>query len=474
MSHPSREYLMSSSRNLAVGRAVRAEPYGRSEQAGSPNSNDRKAPPAARVDPTGDPGVAALEPLRIAIFDSAERCDALAQSVERLGYAPVDAGAASWEGLPALGRDMTSAIISDTVDAPLALSAALAPACPVILITHDSSFAFRLATVRAGVDAVLSRPVSLNELRDWLEHFERQRTEQAISVLIVDDDPIVSEFHATMLRVAGMTTQIVNRPIDALDRLNAQVPDLLLMDVQMPDVDGIELARIIRQSRRFISLPIVFLSAERDSGRQMEARKFGGDIFIPKPVAREQLVSMVRMRAERAAVVRQMIERDALTGLYNHSRFKDRLADELERCRRHGGILSLAMIDLDRFKRINDTHGHMIGDEVIRTMASLLSGGLRRIDVTGRYGGEEFGVILPGTAPAAAAEVIDKLRRRFAELPFAAAARPFSATFSAGIAGSGEHGELAQLIAAADAALYDAKHAGRNQVVLADAVEPAG
>jgi diguanylate cyclase (GGDEF)-like protein len=471
MSHPSREYLMSSSGDLAVEWAARAEPYGRSAQAGAPGKG-RETPPAARVDSPRDPGTATPEPPRIAIFDSAERGDALAQSVERVGYAPVDAGAARWEALPALGRDMTAAIISDSVDAPLALSAAVSPACPVILITQDSSFAFRLATVRAGVDAVLSRPVSLNELRDWLEHFERLRTEQAISVLIVDDDPIVSEFHATMLRAAGMTTQIVNRPIDALERLNAQIPDLLLMDVQMPDVDGIELARIIRQSRRFISLPIVFLSAERDSSRQMEARKFGGDIFIPKPVAREQLVTMVRMRAERAAVVRQMIERDALTGLYNHSRFKDRLADELERCRRHGGILSLAMIDLDHFKRINDTHGHMIGDEVIRTMASLLSGGLRRIDVTGRYGGEEFGVILPDTAPATAAEVIDKLRRRFAELPFAAAARPFSATFSAGIAGSGKHGDLAQLITAADAALYAAKSAGRNQVVLADAVVP--
>jgi diguanylate cyclase (GGDEF)-like protein len=471
--HPAREYLMSSSGNLALAPAPRAEPYGRSEQAGSPSGDGRKAPLAAPVDSMRDPGAATLEPPRIAIFDSAERCDALAQSVERLGYAPVDAGAAPWESLPALGREMTAAIISDSVDLPLALSAALSPACPVILITHDSSFAFRLATVRAGVDAVLSRPVSLNELRDWLEHFERQRAEQAISVLIVDDDPIVSEFHAAMLRAAGMTTQIVNRPIDALDHLNAQVPDLLLTDVQMPEVDGIELARIIRQSRRFISLPIVFLSGERDSSRQMEARKFGGDIFIPKADAREQLVSMVRMRAERAAVVRQMIERDALTGLYNHSRFKDRLADELERCRRHGGFLSLAMIDLDRFKRINDTHGHLIGDEVIRTMASLLSGGLRRIDITGRYGGEEFGVILPSTAPAVAAEVIDKLRRRFAELPFAAA-RPFSATFSAGIAGSGEHGELAQLITAADAALYAAKSAGRNQVVLADAVKPAG
>jgi diguanylate cyclase (GGDEF)-like protein len=243
-------------------------------------------------------------------------------------------------------------------------------------------------------------------------------------------------------------------------------PDLILMDVQMPGVDGIELARMIRQSRRHLSLPIIFLSAEQDANRQMQARRWGGDDFIVKPIEPLRLASLVRLKAERSGTLRSMMERDSLTGLYNHGRFKDRLAHEIERCHRSRGEISLAMIDIDHFKHINDRFGHLIGDNVLRALSNALTAGLRRIDVIGRYGGEEFGVILLETPPQAAKLAIDKLRQRFADLPFEAVGSSFSATFSAGIAGSRTYGELNQLIAAADQALYAAKHAGRNQVLV--------
>jgi diguanylate cyclase (GGDEF)-like protein len=237
------------------------------------------------------------------------------------------------------------------------------------------------------------------------------------------------------------------------------------MDMQMPGVSGIELARMIRQSRRHLSLPIVFLSAERDPARQLAARMLGGDDFISKPVDLGRLVSLVRMRAERAKRLRSIMDRDSLTGLLNHGRFIDRLHQELERCRRAGTEVSLALIDLDRFKNVNDVHGHLSGDQVLRTLAHSLSSGLRRIDVIGRYGGEEFGVILLDASPEAAFAAVDKIRQRFSEITFNAKESVFSATFSAGVSGSRSHSTPEQLIAAADAQMYLAKKAGRNRIL---------
>jgi diguanylate cyclase (GGDEF)-like protein len=306
--------------------------------------------------------------------------------------------------------------------------------------------------------------LDVKELADWLEHLVGPAEIGRHSVLIVDDDDLVAAVYAQALRNAGMEVRIADKASAALDQFCAEPPDLVLMDVQMPVVNGIELARIIRQSRRYLSIPIVFLSAEQDVQRQMEARRFGGDDFIVKPVAPGHLVSLVRLRAERASAVRSIMERDSLTGLLNHARFKDRLVHELERCSRNGAELSVAMIDLDRFKSVNDSYGHLIGDRVIRALSGTLTKGLRKIDIVGRYGGEEFGVILLDTAPSAAHAAIDKLRAEFCAIEFDASSQRFRSSFSAGIAGSRSYLGAEEVIAAADAALYAAKRAGRNRV----------
>lgn len=368
--------------------------------------------------------------------------------------------------LPIAAETLTAAIVSDQVDAPLDLCASLSARCPTILLTSDTSFKFQLAAARAGVDAILPRPPDAAELGDWLEHFAGQHEASPVSVLIVDDDPLLAEVYGEALSAAGMSVSAVNDPSAALERVNSMLPDLVLMDIQMPGIDGIELARMIRQSRRHLSLPIVFISAERNTDRQMEARKFGGDDFITKPIDPVRLAALVRLRAERAGALRSMMERDSLTGLYNHGRFKERLAHELERSRRTSGEISLAMIDIDHFKQINDTYGHLVGDSIIRALSSTLTSGLRKIDVIGRYGGEEFAVILLETPPQAARGVMDKLRQRFSTRPFEAAGQLFNVSFSAGIAGNRGCATVQDVIAAADAALYAAKRGGRNRVLL--------
>ena len=400
----------------------------------------------------------------IAVFERPELIGPLAKVIRQLNYA-VMPGADIDKACLTSGTDrFTAAIVSDAVDAPLELCASILPNSPKIVIASDTSFSFRLAAARADVSAILTRPLVINELADWLEHFTSERSVTPASILIVDDDLLCAEFHAEILRAAGMQTTIVSDPIDALNAMAAALPDLVLMDVQMPVTDGIELARVIRQSRQYLTVPILFLSAERDTSRQIEARKFGGDVFIKKPIDPHQLVSLVRLRADRARIMRSMIERDSLTGLYNHGSFKDRLNHELERCRRAGSGFSLVMIDIDCFKQINDNCGHPVGDRVIRALANLLTAGLRKIDIVGRYGGEEFGIMLLDTPPHAARAVIEALRQRFCVIPFESSGRSFGATFSAGIAGSRDSASPQQLIANADAALYVAKRNGRDRV----------
>jgi diguanylate cyclase (GGDEF)-like protein len=402
----------------------------------------------------------------VGVFERGDEIEALSKRLTDLNCTPVPGLDAEGRLLPLPAQGVVAAVVSDRIAAPLEVCASLGPTCPTILIATHTNFELQLAAARARVDALLPRPVDTNELGDWLEHFAGKREPTTPAVLLVDDDPLLAEVYAEALRAADMSVSIVSDPTEALHRLNMVLPDLILMDVQMPGVDGIELARMIRQSRRHLSLPIIFLSGEQDANRQMLARRFGGDDFIAKPIEPLRLASLVRLKAERSGALRSMMERDSLTGLYNHGRFKDRLSHEIERCRRTGGEISLAMIDLDHFKHINDRFGHLIGDNIIRALSNTLTVGLRRIDVIGRYGGEEFGVILLETPPLAARLAIDKLRERFAGLPFEAVGSTFNASFSAGIAGSRTYSEVNQLMAAADQALYAAKHAGRNQVMV--------
>lgn len=395
----------------------------------------------------------------VRVFAAPEEQEALAETLAKIGYQAV----VGPSHLPT--ESFAAAIVADSIDKPLESVVKMAAGRPVTLITSEVSIDSRVAAARAGVDAVLARPLDVSELAEWLNDVAGAHRETPLSILIIDDDEILAHTYALALENAGMRAAVETDPTAALGQMTTTYPDLVLMDMQMPGVTGVELAKVIRQSRRHLSLPIVFLSAEREPARQLEARKLGGDDFIAKPVDLEWLVSLVRMRAERAIRLRSMMERDSLTGLLNHGRFIDRLYHELERCRRNGTELSLVLIDIDRFKDVNDNYGHVNGDQVLRTLALSLSVGLRRIDIVARYGGEEFGLLLLDTPPEAACVVVDKIRRRFSEIEFNAKKQMFFVTFSAGVCGSRTHLTPEELISAADDYMYQAKAAGRDRVL---------
>ena len=338
---------------------------------------------------------------------------------------------------------------------------------PTIFLADDYDMKSRLASIRIGAKAFFVRPYSPLDLVDALDLLTEPQEEEPFRVLIVDDDERISEFYIAVLEHAGMQAMALSDPMKVLDALSDFRPELVLMDQYMPEIEGRELGAVIRQEAAFLSIPIVFLSAESDPDKQLELMEIGADEFLTKPISPERLVAAVRIRAERFRRLRSMMLRDSLTGLLNHTTTKEQLSIELSRMRRGKMSLAFALIDLDNFKSVNDTYGHPIGDQVLKTMSNLLKQRLRMTDLIGRYGGEEFAVALPDVSPANAMLVLDKVREAFADIKQMYNGGEFSVSLSCGVAMFPDFDDVPALTEAADQALYAAKTKGRNRVVLA-------
>ena len=308
-------------------------------------------------------------------------------------------------------------------------------------------------------------PINYDQLAEQLDLVSGTNQEAEYRIAIVDDSPLLVEHYSAVLESAGMATLMVKDPSDLLDVLPTFVPDLILMDLYMPNCSGIDAAAVIRQHTGYTSIPIVYLSTEKEVSRQLEAMRAGGDDFLQKPIADEHLVTAVRLRARRFRDLNALMNRDSLTGLLNHINLKLRLEREISRVKRGDANLAFAMLDIDLFKSVNDTYGHPVGDRVIKGLARLLINRLRKGDIAARYGGEEFAIILADTSSDAALQVIDNLRRVFSEITFTHGKGDFSVTISAGIATCPPWVEVQAIIEAADEALYRAKQGGRNRVV---------
>ncbi|MBI3221733.1 MAG: diguanylate cyclase [Nitrosomonadales bacterium] len=340
---------------------------------------------------------------------------------------------------------------------------------PVIFISAQDEFTVRLEAVRVGGIAYIVKPVHLGSLIDRLDEMTSSAPGAAYRVLIIEDSVALASLYAGVLEQAGMEARAVNDPLTVMPALSEFVPDLILVDMYMPGCDGMELAKVIRQMDVYDSIPIVFLSAERDVGKQQIAMNLGGDDFLSKPIQPERLVAAVTSRIRRSLRLRALMVRDGLTGLLNHAAITDQFEREVARAIRQGMPLSLAMVDIDHFKRVNDTYGHPAGDRVIKSLARLLKQRLRGTDLVGRYGGEEFAIVLVDTDAASASKVLDAVREDFSRLHHQSDAGEFGVTFSCGIAEVGRFDNAVLLSGAADKALYQAKHAGRNRTCIADA-----
>ena len=336
---------------------------------------------------------------------------------------------------------------------------------PVIFFSHrEADTPMRLAAVRAGGLEFFTGALDASSLMEKIEIFTRTAHYEPFRVLIIDDSRAQATHTERVLNNAGIITQTLNESIQAIDYLAEFQPDLIILDMYMPECLGTELAKVIRQHERYVSVPIIYLSAEDDLDKQLDAMNEGGDDFLTKPIKPSHLIATVRTRAERARHLKARIVRDSLTGLYNHTHSQQLLEDAISRARRDALPLCFAMIDIDHFKKVNDTYGHPMGDRVIKSLALFLKQRLRKTDHIGRYGGEEFAVILPNTSAEHALAVLDEIRQRFSEIHYPAQPADLACTFSCGIAGLTPSADARTLTQQADEALYRAKHSGRNRV----------
>jgi diguanylate cyclase (GGDEF)-like protein len=301
------------------------------------------------------------------------------------------------------------------------------------------------------------------------------------TILIADDDLVNRSVIERQLARAGYRVLATSDGKEAVETAKMTIPDLILLDVMMPVMDGLEACRMLKEDSSTRDIPVIFLSARGDTQLKVSGLGLGANDYINKPFESEELLARVevalRMKhdrdhlkqnvAEAEAIAELAIERamtDALTGLYNRHGLQRILARGHAEARRYSRPLSCLMLDLDRFKLINDTYGHAVGDIGLLQTARNLTDIVRRSDLVFRLGGEEFLVLLPETNLQGAMSLGEKIRQAIENHAFGDSENTFTMTISAGVAELSESESGNDMIARADMALYSAKRCGRNRV----------
>lgn len=342
------------------------------------------------------------------------------------------------------------------------MNIAASPMIPIIFYSsHVMTLKQKLQCLRLGGISSFES-LAPQAIITQLESLVNLVPEQPFRILIVDDSKSQALFTEKALNAAGMITEKVIDPMEVWNVIESFHPEMILMDMYMPGCNGVELAKVIRQDKHYINIPIIYLSGEEDKERQLAAMAEGGEDFLTKPVDPRHLLSTIRTRGRRARELSQLIARDSLTGLYNHTHILKALDEQIKLAQRNDAPLCFVMVDIDHFKLVNDNHGHPVGDDVIKNLALFLSQRLRKTDFIGRYGGEEFAIVLPDVGIEDAEKIMDEVRNNFSHLLHGGQAA-ISSTFSCGIA-LYQGQDSNELIDLADQAMYLAKRDGRNCV----------
>ena len=301
------------------------------------------------------------------------------------------------------------------------------------------------------------------------------------TILVADDEAINRALIQRRLEREGYRVLTARDGREAVRLAREALPDLVILDVMMPGMDGLDACRLIKEDDRTRDIPVIFLSARDETEMKVSGLGLGADDYISKPFEAAELVARVHVRirlkrerdqlrtsAEEASVRAEQAQEqamtDALTGLLNRHALAHTLARESAEARRYNRPLSCMMVDLDHFKAINDTYGHATGDRVLRQIAAVLREAVRGTDTVFRYGGEEFLVLLPETDLAGAGSLGEKIRAAAEGRLFGESVRAFALTLSVGVASLAGEESGNDMIARADVALYRAKKRGRNRV----------
>ena len=290
------------------------------------------------------------------------------------------------------------------------------------------------------------------------------------TLLLVDDEDVNLYALKLVLESRGYNCVTARNGVDALRLAEEKYPDAILLDIQMPVMDGYEVCRRLKQNEATRSIPLLFLTAQyRDHLDAAKGLDLGANDYVTKPFSSQELLArvgvMVRVRNAEEAM-RKVSQTDDLTGLHNRRFLQDRLDQELHRAVRASGMISCILLDVDHFKTINDNHGHAAGDFILSSVAEIMRQHIRKSDLAVRFGGDEFLLILFDNDKEGALRVAERIRSDVASHQFPFDGRKVPVTVSSGVSAYPEDGMTTsdELLARADQALYDAKAAGRNVV----------
>jgi diguanylate cyclase (GGDEF)-like protein len=346
---------------------------------------------------------------------------------------------------------------------------------PLAFISGKALLKDRVEAAHAGASLYLDKPLESEGLEKAVQHLVAIRQGGRPRVLVVDDDDFFANTVALVLRNEGMIVKVLTDPSKILDIMQEFPPDMLLLDVMMPGITGFEVCRMLRQVPRWQDLPIIFLTGQTGVDARVEAFRCGGDDYLPKPVVNEELLTRVKVRLDRARLLKERSDKDTITGLLLRRAFSEHLAGMLAEAQRLKSSFTVCLLDVDHFKKVNDTYGHLAGDRVLAGLGQLLSRRFRVDDLRGRWGGEEFILAFRRESKETMHAAINRVLDEFCLQTYTADdGQSFHVAFSGGLASYPEDGEsVYELLQTADKRLYEAKRSGRRRITLHDAVPTA-
>jgi len=342
------------------------------------------------------------------------------------------------------------------------------PSLPILLFTGHDHFRDRLAAVRRSKHRFISKTTPPDQVLDMIRDSLKPSPSSTITLLAVDDDVVILDRLQSCLPQWGIYPITLSDPNRFWETLETVMPDVLILDIEMPDINGIELCQVVRSDNAWNDLPILFLSSRWDADTIHRIYDAGADDYVPKPFAEPELVTRIFNRIERNQLLRTLAETDHLTGIANRRQAIKEMNRYLNLTQRYHQPLCVVIIDLDNFKRVNDQYGHDMGDRVLRRVAHIFQHMSRGEDVVARWGGEEFLIGMYGITKQQAKERMTQFLSIVKQELFTSPenGESFHITFSAGIAMVPEDGrELHHLCRLADQALYQAKEQGRECIV---------
>ncbi len=342
------------------------------------------------------------------------------------------------------------------------------PPIPAIILTFRDNFPQRLEVARLGGCGFLSKPVAPSQVMQVVSQVLQQNHLEQFKVMVVDDDPQVLSILTKCLQSTNLQILTLEDSRNFWESLEAFTPDLLVLDINMPHVSGLELCQVIRNDTQWNSLPVLFVSAQGDQATILQVFGVGADDFISKPFSEEAVLTRILNRLRRLNVIRSLSEVDLLTGIANRRKFTADWERLLRLAARNNKYLCLAILDLDNFKQVNDRYGHEMGDQVLHDLGKLLQRSFRQDDLVARWGGEEFVISWYGVNKKEAAQRLEQVLHNFRNIEFTTIdGRNFGVTFSAGVVQYPEDGNNFPLLYhQADHLLYRAKQEGRNRIAV--------